>query len=269
MVVVLLWCYTIYLFLAWWGFTHRIDRFWVPMLPVTALLAGIGVTWTAHRLWRYVGSAVLVAALLFQLGYISTALCGPNWYLMDLAAAQLQAGKITNPNLIELNAMLPDEARVLSVGEAAVFNAEFEVVYNTVFDESIFEQWCAAPEPAMPRNQWKLKPSEVIRQKFQEAGITHVMVNWQEILRYRLTYGYTNFVFPERFAKLVRDGVLRPAPFGQGFRPVESLSGQEHAEILQWGPMLISTFQDGKTYMKTFEVFTVAPVSRDTHSQGK
>ncbi|MFV2070512.1 MAG: hypothetical protein ACC645_26390, partial [Pirellulales bacterium] len=47
-----LWAYVAYLLIAWWLLTHRIDRFWIPILPVTALLAGIGATWSSAIWWR-------------------------------------------------------------------------------------------------------------------------------------------------------------------------------------------------------------------------
>src|SRR5690606_10578084 len=91
-------------------------------------------------------------------------------------------------------------------------DAEFGYAYNTVFDESLFEQWTSARVPGVPPAEQPLRPAEEIRQTLGERGITHVFVNWSEILRYRLTYGYTAFVTPERFEQLVREGVLRPVP---------------------------------------------------------
>ncbi|MCY2967502.1 MAG: hypothetical protein NT069_28370, partial [Planctomycetota bacterium] len=43
-----LWLYVGWLFVSCWALTHRLDRFWVPMLPIVALLAGAGgsVFWT-------------------------------------------------------------------------------------------------------------------------------------------------------------------------------------------------------------------------------
>ena len=38
--------YAAYLFLTWWLLTHRLDRFWLPMLPCLAILAGLGADWT-------------------------------------------------------------------------------------------------------------------------------------------------------------------------------------------------------------------------------
>ena len=47
----LLWGYVVYIFATWWLFTHRLDRFWLPMLPALAVLAGLGADWIRSRLW--------------------------------------------------------------------------------------------------------------------------------------------------------------------------------------------------------------------------
>ena len=46
-----LWGYVAYLFATWWLFTHRLDRFWLPLLPPLAVLAGLGADWARNRGW--------------------------------------------------------------------------------------------------------------------------------------------------------------------------------------------------------------------------
>ncbi len=79
------------------------------------------------------------------------------------------------------------------------------VVYDTVFDDEIIETIA------------KDRSAEEVRRALISRGITHVYVDWPEILRHRKLggYGFTDFVQPEVFARLVRDGVLEPiAPPG-------------------------------------------------------
>jgi hypothetical protein len=218
----LLWFYAIWLFLTWWALTHRIDRFWVPMLPVLALLAGIGL----DALWRRLDEltqlirwppattisraavAVLVSiAVLFNLAFVTTPLGGYNAWLLDLNLARQEA---TTPSIRILNKYLPEGARVLLVGEAQVFDAEFDHVYNTVFDRSIFEDWFA--ESTGADGQFEIRPTAEIRRTLRDAGITHVFVNWAEILRYRApgSYGYTDFALPGTFHRLVGMELLQP-----------------------------------------------------------
>ena len=54
-----LWLFVAYLFLTWWFATHRLDRFWLPMLPALAILAGLGADWIRTRSWSVVLGIVL------------------------------------------------------------------------------------------------------------------------------------------------------------------------------------------------------------------
>lgn len=220
-----LWLLVVYLFFAWWGFTHRIDRFWVPMIPVAALLAGIGATWSTTAAWRWTCGAVIALALWFNLGLIGggmdpatgivwSDLSGYNAFLSDLSTARENAGY---PYLAYMNHRLPKGAKVLCVGDGAIFDAQFPVVYNTVFNRSIFRDWFAADAPGTPKRNVPLKPAAEIRSKLHAEGITNVYVNWEWIRRYREpgNYGYTDFVTPARFERLLTEGVLgAPTTFG-------------------------------------------------------
>jgi hypothetical protein len=120
------------------------------------------------------------------------------------------------------------------VGDAEVFDARFPIVYNTVFDRSIFEQWTAQPTPGQQSAELPMLLSEAIREKFHEEGITHVLVNWQEILRYRPTYGYAEYVKPQRFDWLVENGVLE-APEILTRRAWRELTPGDRAELIKSG----------------------------------
>ena len=55
--------YVAFVVAVWWLFTHRIDRFWIPVLPVLALLAGAGACWNSDRWWRWLLKGLLLAGL--------------------------------------------------------------------------------------------------------------------------------------------------------------------------------------------------------------
>ncbi|MGD9857569.1 MAG: hypothetical protein AB7U20_21715, partial [Planctomycetaceae bacterium] len=235
-IVLGLWAYVLWLFFTWWGLTHRIDRFWLPLLPVGSLLAGAGLGWLLGAASRGISSlstreadsghsqpvtqplvaagagAVVIAAVLFNLGFVTSALCGYNAYLIDLETARQQAA---TPSMRLLNELpLPEGARVLFVGEAQVFDARFDHVYNTVFDESIFQVWTSAAILDVPDAEQPLRPIAEIRAAFAVHGITHVFVNWNEIARYRApgSYGFTDFVTPARFQDLIKGSLLSEIP---------------------------------------------------------
>ncbi|HEX6987636.1 MAG TPA: glycosyltransferase family 39 protein, partial [Planctomycetaceae bacterium] len=52
------WLYVGYLYVAWWVLTHRIDRFWVPLLPAACVLAGAGAAWAEDLPRRLAGVGV-------------------------------------------------------------------------------------------------------------------------------------------------------------------------------------------------------------------
>ena len=106
-----------------------------------------------------------------------------------------------------------------------------------------------------------------MRRKFESEGVTHVLVNWQEILRYRMSYGYSDFVTPQRFTWLREQGLLGdPAEFSMGLRDFQSLrthelrQQDEQREVEEWAPELKRTLR-GKTAFVTWQLFAVRPKS--------
>jgi hypothetical protein len=188
-----LWLFVLFLFLQWWLLTHRLDRFWLPILPIACVLAGAGITWNETASWKWVASLIVIVCVFFNFSFCTTPLCGDNRY-----AARLD----THHDPIDftvnwMNRNLPEDAKVLAVGSADLFHLDRPLVYNTVFDDCIFEQW--------------VRDREEAGNKLVQHGITHVYVNWQEIRRYREpgSYGYTDFVQPAVFQELVQAGILR------------------------------------------------------------
>lgn len=207
-------------FLVWWAMTHRIDRFWVPLVPLLSLLAGVCVLLSSAVWWRGLVFGSVIAGTVFNLRFSTLALVGFHAGLMDLEGAR----QLTiRSDLQFLNQQLPKTARVLMVGEAEVFDADFALLYNTVFDDSVFEQLTGQAGP------------DEIPGRLRSAGVTHVLVNWREILRYRLpgSYGYAEYVQPQRFAELQSGGVLGiPRVLGQ--TSWRELSALERDVVQQW-----------------------------------
>ncbi|MFT4556517.1 MAG: ArnT family glycosyltransferase [Planctomycetales bacterium] len=252
-----LWLYVGFLFLSWWVLTHRLDRFWIPLIPVVALLAGGGVWWTTNKLWRYAAGAFVGLCVLFNLGFITTVNCGLNAWLGDLAEIRDESEFTAEP-VAYLNRMrLPTDAKVLFVGEAQVFDVRVPLVYNTVFDISIFEQWCSANEPDVPIAEQKMRSTKEIRERLKSEGITHILVNWKEVLRYKTTYGTSEFLAPWRFEHLQKEGILhRQATSLSGARPMDSFSDSDRAVIEKWAPELVIRYE-GEPEFLTSQLFLV------------
>ncbi len=237
--VVCLWLLVAWLFLSWWGLTHRLDRFWVPMLPVVSLLAGIGLTWCQRPAWWRPCAVVVVLGLAYNIAVVTVtsprSVIGYNAFLGDLDMAR-KAAATTAPAVGAVNEWLDEQGgagqHVLCVGEAQVFDARFPVHYNTVFDRSLLEEWCGD-------GRGGLADAKGIRERLVEHDVGWVLVNWQEILRYRTTYGYTEFVTPELFGRLCEMGVLGEDEFDRTFLlPTEGLSERTREQIDNWGRRL-------------------------------
>ena len=201
-----LWIYVAYLFLTWWLLTHRLDRFWLPLLPAMAVLAGLGGDWIRCRGWSIVLGLILAVSLLTNFTYISTDLAGLSDWTGDLVHLRRHIPKRLNAPLAAIDSELLDDAKVLLVGQAAVFHFDHRILYNTVFNKEIIETLATGKDP------------EELRRTLRGLGLTHIYVDWFEIQRHRKPggYGFTDFVTPKRLTGWVQRGVLgRPKQIGQ------------------------------------------------------
>ena len=224
-------CLIVWGFVTWWAFTHRIDRFWIPVIPLLSLAAA--ATWliSTSKLWKSFVVTVIATVTLFNVRFCGLALVGYHVGLMDLDAARQTT---IRADLRYLNETLSANARVLMVGEAEVFDATFPLAYNTVFDECLFEAWTTLPADSQrPVTERRMLPSEQTLQNLREHGITHIFVNWGAVLRYRMTYGYTEYVDPARFQQLLDEGVLRSRKVLLQ-QPWKTLSEAEQTMVRSW-----------------------------------
>lgn len=197
--VALLAALAVWIFASWWLFTHRLDRFWLPIQPVLALLAGVGsvaaVRFPGGRFWRGVFVGICLAANWI---YCSTALAGLNEWTSPLERLWKSVPERLYPASVALDRSMTPRDRALLVGQAAVFYWERPILYNTVFNHERIE--------SISRG----KTSAEIHDALRNLGVTILFVDWPEIERYRSpgNYGFTDFVTREFFDGLVRDGVL-------------------------------------------------------------
>ena len=212
--------YAAFVLMCWWLFTHRIDRFWLPALPLLALLAGVGAGWSSAAWWRRTAAAVVGLALLANLVTVVSGACGDNHYFRSLAHLRADPLRV-DPWHLHFNAHWPG-GRLLTVGDAAVFDLAMPIDYNTCFDDCRFELLVKDRSP------------DEIRAALADREITHVYIAWHEIARYRRTYGYSDFIQPEVVERLVAADILEPLPLidghpGRGYRVVTTPAGVRRA----------------------------------------
>jgi 4-amino-4-deoxy-L-arabinose transferase-like glycosyltransferase len=192
-----------YVIAAWWLCTHRIDRFWIPALPVVAMLAGLGATWSSRPAWRGVLVTTLVCGLTVNwLFVVSIGPDGSNAYFRPLQPQLRYDTKRADFWHVYLNHAVPPGSWVLTVGDAQVFDLEMPVLYNTVFDDSYFEE--------IFMDHDRLRPAAEILAELKQRRISHVYVHWGEIRRYQQpgNYGFPRFIRLPLFEKLVKQGVF-------------------------------------------------------------
>jgi hypothetical protein len=206
--------YAAFLFACWWLFTHRIDRFWLPAVPVLALLAGYAVAELSAEFERRLLMAYLSLGLVWCLLLEMSPLIGYSCYLAPLDQLRTSVERV-DPWILELNRR---GGRVLVIGEAAVFDFEHPVLYNTTFDQSWLERYHVGDPGAT---------SEQNLAAFDKLAAEHdldfVYVDWDEITRYRSpgNYGFDERVTRKLFEFLVREHRLAPP-----LKEVSSGSGQ-------------------------------------------
>jgi len=208
--VVALAAYAGFFLAVWWLATHRVDRFWVPVLPVVALLAGEGAACSVSRIWRTAVTALLLGGLAANLLFLLSAGVYDHRYLVSLERLRRdEPAEPGDPSRVHpIHRYLNDTAaagdRVLLVGDAEPFDLELPALYNTCFDECLFERLM------------KDRTAAERRTALRQQQITYVLVNWSEIERYRRpgNYGFTDYVTTKLVREeLVRDqGILQPIP---------------------------------------------------------
>lgn len=190
--------YFAYIIAAWWLFTHRIDRFWIPALPLLALLAGLGAVWSVSLAWRRLVFTYVIVGLAISFIYDTSPELSYNAYFVSLPGTRVDDRRVQLWHLA-LNEQVPPGAKVLSVGDAQVFDLTMPVIYNTAFDKNL------------AGDIFEGRGADQISAELHGHNVSHVYVNWLEIYRYRQPGNYggvPDFITPDWFAGLVRQGVL-------------------------------------------------------------
>jgi hypothetical protein len=190
---------------AWWLFTHRLARFLVPAIPLAALLAGAGVEYARHKPLKYVVGGLMVVGLTYNLLVAASPFVGDNrWFISlerlrtDEPKSEQQISRVKAAHRWLNKNVKPDEA-VLCVGDAAVFDLEMPVFYNTCFDDCLLVNWTQG------------KTSEQRREEFKNRKVAYIYFDEEEYKRYISpgNYGFDPRFSPKLLDELVNQGVLK------------------------------------------------------------
>lgn len=184
----------------WWLLTHRVDRFLFPLVPLVAILVGAGATTFTSKRWRGFVGGLLIFCFVSSFLFCSSRIVSDNRIFVALSELRLDLpnprdppspleSRYTHINATHryINTVVQPGYRAMLVGEAQAFNFEVPVVYNTCFDDCVFE--------AAFKDRTRDEALEVLR----EQRISHVFISWRELDRYRRpgNYGYSDYVTRE------------------------------------------------------------------------
>ena len=188
--ILLLIGFLIFAFTVWWLATHRLERFLLPVYPIACLLGGIGINWSKHKVWLATIALIMLIGSSCNLLIATSRVVGDVRILAPLKTLDVGSKSATDyndelvaplshlsPAMVWLNENHAD-SKVLFLGECRPFYAEFDVIYNTCFNEC--ETW----------KRFRGRSSNEIQAVFQSEGIDFLLVNWSELNRLRSTYGY-------------------------------------------------------------------------------
>ncbi len=189
----------------WWLATHRIDRFWLPVVPIWCALASVGVQWIAQRLSLGLAAAIVMIGLVYG-GFMSVSgAFVDNRFFVSLSALREDIGDEEHSGRLSpwigwVNQRFSDpNLRLLLIGEAKAFDFQPSIVYATCFNINAAERW--------------LRGKTVAEQKsrLSQEGITHILINWTELARYRApgNYGFSDWPQLEDVASLIDTGVVQ------------------------------------------------------------
>jgi hypothetical protein len=200
--------------LFWYFFTHRVGRFWYPMLGPAAVLAGRGLE-VFHRKRLSALAPIVLAALVAASGWqtfldsMLLAQCAFNNYDLKTGNDRFlgsRDGYGLYPLVVFARTLEPAQ-RLCLVGEAQTLYLPLNVSCSTVFNHEVFTSTVRdVHDPVL------------VRENLRRALITHLFVNWAEIGRLRRTYTYVDAdgtthpgfppLTPGDFTRLVEAGVL-------------------------------------------------------------
>jgi len=191
--------------LVWLLATHLFARFTVVLLIPLVLLAGRSITSEAPRRRK----AIIVIAMLagctwnFTFAARLRAAESPPGEPGTWIASWVYDGKLPGYKYMAVvNRELPEDAKILLVGEARALYFRREVDYCVVFNRNPFVEAVRAAGSDEEIVAW-----------LRERGYTHVVVNWTEVARLARTYGFAEEITPALFDRLGPAGLARTHRF--------------------------------------------------------
>ena len=175
-----------------WAFaTHLFARFTVVMLIPLVLLAGRSLLPGSRRIRVISVAVVLIAGSAWN--SVFAIRLHESESIPGAPAAVFYEGHLSHYSYLRMiNEDLPDNARLLVVGDAKAFYFQRSVEYCVAFNRNpFFTALLEADSPAAMMD-W-----------LRDRGFTHLLVNWSEMRRLDATYGFSPSMPPPRLASML------------------------------------------------------------------
>ena len=205
----MLW-WTVFYLVTWWCFTHRLTRFWAPVVPLVAVMAGYALHHAFSKRLQVAFNLVIVLAAIYGTSFMSRSFGTYNRIFVDYdKLTYIEPISEARDNTIPIRAhryMIREIPRtgsgqpmsVLLVGDATPFELTMPAYYNTCFDECLFDKLV------------KQQSLEDAYNSLIERNIYYVYVDFEELSRYRSpgNYGTRSTVTREDIIKYATLGLL-------------------------------------------------------------
>ncbi len=181
--------------LVWLFATHLFARFAVVLLIPLILLAGRAVGDAASNARRRIVVALVVVGSVYNFLFAARLLHSES--AAGATSSLIYEGRIPGYEYFAfVNQELPDNARILLVGDARAFYFQRSVDYCVVFNRNPFVEAVRTVESDRAVVDW-----------LTARGYTHVLVNWSEVRRLARTYGFASEITPALFERLSNKGL--------------------------------------------------------------
>lgn len=176
-------------FVLWSFFTHQDIRFLIPSLPALCIASAYAISGTAQKSkpLTLLMHLVILFIVLFNLSWIPLTIA--KYDLLKVAVGienrdefLMSSPLYQYPAFHYINSELPEDAKVLFVGENQTYYCDREVVSNSPFDTNVIAEIVN-----------KSSSERHIRDKLKSLGITHVLYNASETKRVAESYNSFNW----------------------------------------------------------------------------
>lgn len=165
----------------WFFFTHRVDRFLLPVAIPVCLIGSYAVFYKfkKSKFLKYLATSIFLIGIFYNtLFQIRNSISLGNPFSANTREKFLETFLTTYPIIKYINSHLPNSAKILFIAEARGYYLERPVLLNTVFDKIIILE--IAKQSVTP---------EDILSHLKELKITHIFYNPYELNRLEEFYG--------------------------------------------------------------------------------